>query len=917
MIRYILIVVSWFLSSALCSAAGAESKKVRVGFYSIPGFQSQTVNGERSGYGYDFLQLIRRYSDMEFEYSGYGKSWAESLGMLQTGKVDVLLGALKTPERERMFEYSYPIGITDINLYVRNMDVRFRPNDYATYNGMRIGTVKSEMLDDRMKRMASRSHFSCTIVDFDDFESMFKALEDNRIDAVCAIGTHLVTGYRILESFDHESIYAIVKKGNTALLNQMNDAIMELNQAILMWPLQLYRDNYLVNSTGIMELTDSEKAFIRRHSTAENAIKVATDNDWKPYSWYEDGEFHGIIVEMLDKLMKSVGLKYEFIRGEVSSEKVFRQHPDVDLYTCFASTTQVAEDNGLVVSPTLILPSIAVISQKQTSQFLTMGLSESTPMLSNTVKNKFTYDFVTYSSTEDLIAAVKNGSVDAAMMYDYTAQSYLNLADNEKLKVEFMRSLTLPIYLVSPIGKDRELITIMTKCIDQMSQLERNNISTKYLSATEPEVGVWDFIMDHPWLPLLVLLISISGFLFEKNKRMKMLQRKDAEARKLAEEANDAKTSFLFNMSHDIRTPMNAIMGFRDLLEKNQDDPAKRADYLRKIEDASRVLLSIINNVLEMARIEKGTIELSETAWSADQFSDVIYSLFIDMMDKKGLKFTRELNVQHPYIYCDPIKLREVFINILSNAYKYTLKGGVHMQMDEIPSGKEGYVCYRTTITDTGMGMSEDFLPHIFDEFSREHNTTEAKIEGTGLGMPIVKRLVELMGGTIEVKSKKGEGSAFIITLTHRIAERENLTEYAGVSFDPEMFKGRRILLVEDNDLNAEIAMEILGEHGFVIERADNGRISCDMIKAAPANYYDLVLMDIQMPEMNGYEATRTIRNMENWDKASVPIVAMTANAFEEDKREAMRAGMNGHLSKPIDVHELIKMLARAIGGKL
>ena len=383
----------------------------------------------------------------------------------------------------------------------------------------------------------------------------------------------------------------------------------------------------------------------------------------------------------------------------------------------------------------------------------------------------------------------------------------------------------------------------------------------------------------------------------------------------IANAANAAKSAFLFNMSHDIRTPMNAIIGFRNLLEKHQDEPEKRADYLRKIDDASTVLLSIINNVLEMARIEKGTMENDETAWSAEQFNDTLYSVFHEMMVQKGIEFTRQVVVNNHYVFCDPIKLREIFLNVLSNAYKYTNPGGkVNMHLEEIPSDREGYVLYQTTISDTGIGISEEFLPHIFEEFTRENNTTDNKIEGTGLGMPIVKRLVEFFGGTIEVKSEKGVGTTVIITLPHRIAEKSDLVMHAGVELDPKLFLGKRILLAEDNELNAEIAIEILKEAGFVIERAEDGQICVDMLNQASSGYYDLVLMDIQMPNMNGYDATRTIRALPDSGKANIPILAMTANAFEEDKREAYRSGMNGHLAKPINVRELIKELANILG---
>lgn len=387
-----------------------------------------------------------------------------------------------------------------------------------------------------------------------------------------------------------------------------------------------------------------------------------------------------------------------------------------------------------------------------------------------------------------------------------------------------------------------------------------------------------------------------------------------SDAKEAAEAANSAKTSFLFNMSHDIRTPMNAIIGFRDLLEKYQDNPEKRNDYLRKIEESSDVLLSIINNVLEMARIEKGTIDIVETAWSIEQFGDTIFSVFNEMMEQKRISFTHETNVQHQHVFCDPTKLRDVFINICSNAYKYTNPGGsVHMTVEELPDDREGWALYRTTVSDTGIGMSEDFLPHLFEEFSRENNTTHAKVEGTGLGMPIVKRLVQLMNGTIDVKSKKGEGTTFVITIPHRIADKADLANTVSGTIEVSMFQGKRILLAEDNDLNAEIAVEILSEMGFEVDRVDDGQQCVEKLEHTAAGYYDVVLMDIQMPCLNGYEATKAIRVFEDKDKAQIKILAMTANAFEEDKQEAMRAGMNGHIAKPIDVPVLMKELARLI----
>ena len=389
------------------------------------------------------------------------------------------------------------------------------------------------------------------------------------------------------------------------------------------------------------------------------------------------------------------------------------------------------------------------------------------------------------------------------------------------------------------------------------------------------------------------------------------------EAKRAAIEANRAKSTFLFNMSHDIRTPMNAIIGFTGLLEKHQDEPGRRNDYLNKLKEASALLLGLINNVLEMSRIEKGHLDLDIQAWGVEQMYDSFCSVFLDMMVQKGITFCHSMDVEHEFLFCDPIKVRDVIMNLISNAYKYTPRGGkVELYIHQYPCEEEGYVMMETIVKDNGQGISAEFLPHLFEEFTREHSTTDIKVEGTGLGMPIVKNLLDLMGGTIEVESAPGKGTTFKVYLKHRIAQKSDLLNVDMPDLSDVDFKGRRILLAEDNDLNAEIAIEILKDVGLVVDRANDGLQCVEMMEAAPSGYYDLVLMDIQMPRMNGYEATRIIRQMDDRVKANVTILAMTANAFEEDKREALESGMNAHLSKPIEVDKLVKTLKRSLNSR-
>ena len=397
----------------------------------------------------------------------------------------------------------------------------------------------------------------------------------------------------------------------------------------------------------------------------------------------------------------------------------------------------------------------------------------------------------------------------------------------------------------------------------------------------------------------------------EKLAMLEKSKRELEEALDMANKANSAKTVFLNSMSHDIRTPMNAIIGFTDLLGENLGNEKKARDYIGKIKSSSDYLLSLINNVLEMARIESGRSDLDERDISVEKSLDAVYWIFEAQMKEKHIDFIWDVNVKHNNIKCDVVKLKEILMNIINNAYKYSLPGdSVAVRIEEIPCDRDGYARIQTTVKDTGIGMSEEFLEHIFEDFTRAQTSTESGQFGTGLGMAIVKKIVDLMGGTIDVQSKQGVGTTFTVTLEHKIAEIAVENREVVKSTEDYSFRGKRILLVEDNDLNAEIAQTILAGTGMTVDRACDGIQCVDVLKGSEPGYYDMVLMDIQMPNMDGYEATRIIRQFEDKRLSGIPIIAMTANAFAEDRKQAFDAGMNGHIAKPINAEDLKMTLA-------
>ena len=414
---------------------------------------------------------------------------------------------------------------------------------------------------------------------------------------------------------------------------------------------------------------------------------------------------------------------------------------------------------------------------------------------------------------------------------------------------------------------------------------------------------------------IAVLATAICYLMLHRKQREKLYTEEIRRSAEKARKANEAKTRFLFNMSHDIRTPMNAIVGFSGLLEKSIHDEKKSLDYIKKLRVSSDILLTIINQVLEMARIESGKITLSSESVNIREMVDAMNTVFESSLTKKSLEYQCSLNVVHDQILCDKTKMEEIILNVVSNSIKYTNPHGkITVSIDELDSEDEKNANYKVVVEDNGIGMSQDYLPHIFEEFSREHTSTETRVAGTGLGLPIVKSLVDRMGGTIEVESEEGKGTRFImkfsfpVSLENQVREKEK----QNIPDITEKLEGKRILLAEDNELNAEIAETVLEETGIKVKHVEDGIQCIEELKKMPEKYYDVILMDVQMPNMDGYTATQRIRDLDD-SRAEIPIIAMTANAYDEDRRKAQEAGMDGFLAKPLDVDEMMRLLAQII----
>ena len=538
---------------------------------------------------------------------------------------------------------------------------------------------------------------------------------------------------------------------------------------------------------------------------------------------------------------------------------------------------------------------------------------------------------VSYDSLPDAADMLMNEKADCFLMGTSKALKYDNRRDFKSIPL----TKTMEACFAVRTGNG-PLLSILNKTLKTMP----SDMLTRTLAiydSTADKVTFSDFIKDN--LPVVfatsgLFTFSIIGVvlvLLRKARKAEASAKLAADdtqklndrletALKKAEEASLAKTHFLNNMSHDIRTPMNVILGYAQLMEdelKEKELP-KTKEHLEKLQQSGKLLLSIINNVLDMARIESGKMELDESYGRLEDLRQSVFAVFDAEAKKKKIAFqyTMKVEHEHEHVLTDVTKVKEIFVNILSNAMKYTPSGGsVTVSLEELPCDEPGYMIVRTRISDTGIGMSQDYLTRIFEAFTREQNTTKSKIAGTGLGMSIVKKYVDLLGGTIQVESELGKGSTFTVTLKHKIADESyyGKGQIENPETGTEILKGRNILIAEDNDLNAEIAAAILERAGLKTERMENGVQCVNLITKMPAGTYDMILMDIQIPEMDGYEVARVIRQLPDRDKACIPIIAMTANAFEEDRKDAMAAGMNGHMAKPIQVDQLLSMLAEMI----
>ena len=685
-------------------------------------------------------------------------------------------------------------------------------------------------------------------------------------------------------------------------------------------------------------LTGGEKSWLEEHGDIRMGF---LNNDPAIFSMDETtGKLTGMLPEYVSYAKDCLGnqtLKFNIQDYDDYDEMLQAlQNHEIDMIFYAGRNPDIAEKKGYALTNTAWTYSLMAVTDEEYFNEDEV-YSVAVPKEKEALKQQLTFSYpqwnlVDYDSFEEAAEMITNEKADCFLMGASQALIYDN---SQNFKSVPLTKTMEACFAVK--GGEETLLSILNKTLKGMPSGMLTSALAIY-DSTADKVTFLDFVKDNMLafflatgfsaLSIIVIILVLLRKARKAEAAAKLaandtqkLNEKLEIALKKAEDASLAKTSFLNNMSHDIRTPMNVILGYAQLMENelNGKDIPEVLEHLEKLQQSGNLLLSIINNVLDMARIESGRMEIDENYCRIEDVWKSLFAVFDEKARKKNISLHYTMNVEHEHVLTDVTKVKEILVNILSNAIKYTPAGGsVMVYVDELPCDESGYMIVRIRISDTGIGMSQDYLTKIFEAFTREKNTTKSKIAGTGLGMSIVKNYVDLLGGTIDVESELGKGSTFTVTLKHRIADERYYVkkhiEESGTG--NEILEGRNILLAEDNDLNAEIAEAILERAGLRIERVENGIQCVNRILKMPAGTYDMIFMDIQMPQMDGYKATQTIRNLPDKDKACIPIIAMTANAFAEDKKKTMEAGMNAHLSKPLNVPELMDTIRKFCDGK-
>lgn len=919
------------LSVVLPVKAAAETapvKVVRVGSFEDT-FNYVNEKGARKGYGYELLQTLSGYTGWQFEYVTC--DWSDCFEKLKNGEIDIMGDISYTEDRaEEMLFSDKPMGEEKYYLYADLSRADISASDYKTLNGKKVGVLMGTEPEVMLTEWEEKYGLKTEHVNVSNNEDAKQKLANHEIDCFVSLEESFWAerGISTITRVGESGIYYAINKDRPDLKEELDNAMRALDEAAPFYTADLYKRYFSLDYIPI--LTGEEKAWLKEHG----AIRMGFLKSDCGVSTYDPatGEITGTIKDYIQFARDCLGnqeLEFQLVGyDDKEAELNALKSGEIDMIFHFDQSPNLAEEYRVACTNTTWTSNMMVVTNQQLfTENKANRVAVPRNKISLTRYLAFYYpqwEIVDCDTQEDAIKLVKDGQADCLITGVSSEEKY---SKNHGFYSVLLPNPAKSCFAVN--SGNRSLLSILNKTIKAMPTNMLTGSLAMYKSSAR-KVTLSDFIKDNFFMALLVSSIAVAAILLTILKLLRKARKAEAAARKAAndtqklnaklqvavenaESANHAKSTFLFNMSHDIRTPMNAIIGYADLASRHLDDPAKLKKYMENIQVCGQNLLMLLNNVLDLARIENDKTEMEYSVSDIEKDFRNCVAMFRNQADSKGQTLMVTTQLQYPYIYADIPHLTEICTNLVSNAVKYTGAGGtIRCDVTQKPGEKEGWCDTVVTVADNGIGMSQEFQKHIFEPFERERTSTVSKVEGSGIGMGIVKKLVGLMGGTVEVESRIGVGSTFTVTIPCRIAsEDETQAKRETNPSDQKCLCGTRILLTEDNDLNAEIAVELLQEEGCTVDRAKDDVECVDMLEKAANGTYQLILMDIQMPVMNGYDAARKIRGLDDPQKANIPIIAMTANAFTEDRQVALDAGMNDHIAKPINMNVLVPTLRK------
>ena len=889
-----------------------ENKTVRVGYFPYANFQEGSSGEYKQGAGYEYLQKISYITGWKYEY--VYAPFKECLDMLEDGEIDLLGSVSYTPEKAESIDFStYAEGTERYWIYTRENHADLADGDLKQMNGCRIGVADGSYQKELLEKWLDSNQIQAEVIACKDYDEMIEKLDADELDALVVPALSVNSDFIAIANIGASDCYFGVSKSRPDLLKELNSALEEINNTETDYSSKLYA-RYEGKAVINYALNKEEKQWMDVH---ENTIRVGYLKDNLPFCGEENGKLTGILGTVLDTVQEKYGIKIQVVpcsTGEQMNEAL--QSGEIDIAGPIIQDLYTQEQFQVILTDEIfdITPVVIYKGNEYNSSLSTIAATETSLYSELMVSLLFPdAEIKQYDTQEECLEAVANGKAGATVI----PSSKINLLNESPLtkSLSFAEMAKRQELAMFTTRENRRAATIINKAIEQSSNvlngvvLAQNSVSEKKMTLQDVFAEYGGLAVGVSFVIIFVLLLLVYSLSVSRKKQMEALKEaQDANA------ANIAKTTFLNHMSHDIRTPMNAIVGFTEIAMKRNPDKEVE-NCLKKIRQSSEYLMTLINDVLDISRIESGKLEYKPVPVDLRDIINTVLSIARGYMEKRDLNFSvsRE-ELKNPYVMADELRIREVLLNIISNAVKFTKDGGtISFAAENAPGNDEHHIIIRYRISDTGIGMSEEFQTRIFDEFSQENGGARTSYKGTGLGMAIAKQYVDLMGGKIEVSSRQGVGSTFTVEIPLLIAEHVQTEEKEKLRKDMDLH-GLHVLLAEDNDLNAEIAIALLEEQGMIVTRAADGKSALAQFCNTAPGTFDLILMDIMMPEMNGYETTKAIRNLsDRSDGKEIPIIAMTANAFAEGVQAALNAGMDDHVAKPMDMDILIAAIKKCV----